>query len=304
MTAQRLDVRPRFSVPVSPGGVDLTPSLTPTATFYQVDGEPGVGYKDRYTYEMRVTAATTFVRTFHPDEPGTQPLRHIIRPGLIYTYMPEVKQDDLPQFDSVDNIVSQNALTYSLVSVLTGNESAAGAARAYRDYAYFDLRQTYDIDEAARKVDPAADGDRKRPFSDIRAEMILAPASWADFSALAEYDVYEDRFDRYNTSLSARDRRGDSVNISYRYLRAEDTEYLEGSARVRIIRPVDLTYLKRYSFDTDRALETAYGIEYTHQCWSANLTYTERLEEKTIFLTFGLKGLGKIAGVESKFEQF
>ena len=304
VTGQRLDVRPRLSVPMSPGGVDITPSITPRATFYQVDNEPGVGYKDRFTYEIQVNAATTFVRTFRQDEPGRQALRHIIRPRLIYTYMPEVKQDDLPQFDSVDNIVAQNAFTYSLLSVLTGRESAAGASRAYRDYAQFDIRQTYNIDEAARKIDPAVAGDKKRPFSDIRAEIILAPAVWADFSALAEYDVYEDRFDRYNTSLFARDRRGDSVNISYRYLRDEDTEYLEGFARLRLIRPVDLTYRKRYSFDADRALETAYGIEYTHQCWSAVLSYTERLEEKSIFLTFGLKGLGKIAGVETKFEQF
>jgi len=304
VTGQRLDVKPRLSVPMSPGGFDITPSVAPRATFYQIDNEPGVGYKDRYTYEISVNAATTFVRVFNPDEPGAQPFRHIIRPRLTYTYMPEVKQDDLPQFDSVDNIVSQNAFTYSLVSVLTGKESAVGAARAERDYAYFDLRQSYDIDEASRKIDPVVAGDKKRPFSDIRAEMILAPAAWADFSALAEYDVYEDRFDRYNTSLSARDKRGDSMNISYRYLRAEATEYMEGSARVRVIRPVDLTYRKRYSFDAGRALETAYGVEYTHQCWNASLTYTERLEEKAVFLTFSLKGLGKIAGLETKFEQF
>jgi len=303
-TGQRLDVKPRFSVPLSPGGVDITPSITPRATFYQVDNDAGVGYRDRFTYEARLNAAASFTRLFRSDKPGGQSVRHIIRPRLIYTYIPDVKQDDLPQFDSVDDIPSQNSFTYSLVSVLAGGDDGAEAPGAYRQYAYFDIRQTYDVDEAARNIDPAVAGDKRRPFSDVRAEIILAPAVWADFSALAEYDVYEDRFDRYNTSLSARDRRGDSVNISYRYLRAEETEYLEASARLRVIRPVDLTFRKRYSFDAERSLETAYGVEYTHQCWSADLTYTERLEEKTVFLSFSLKGLGKIAGVEGKFEQF
>jgi len=299
-TGQRLDIQPRLSIPISPGGVDITPSFTPRATLYNVDNVPGVGYKDRYTYELKLDAAATFSRVFHP---AGGPLRHIIRPRLTYVYMPEVTQDDLPQFDSVDNIIAQNALTYSLVSVLTGKESAEDGP-VEKDYAYFDISQTFDIDEAARKVDPAVPGDKKRPFKDIKAEMILTPAWWFSFRALGEYDVYEDRFNRHNTSLAARDKRGDSIKVSYRYLRDESTEYLQGSARLRIARPVVLTYLKRYSFDADRALETAYGIEYTHQCWNANLTYTERLEEKTVFLTFSLKGLGKIAGIEGKVEQF
>lgn len=303
ITGQRLDVRPRLSLPMSPGGIDITPSIAPRATFYQVDGDPGVGYLDRFTYEMNLNAATTFARVFRSGVDGKKPIRHIIRPRLIYTYIPEVKQDDLPQFDAVDNVPGQNTLAYSLVSVLTAKETGEDGPE-YRDFAYFDLRQTYDIDEATRSIDPAVPGDRRRPFSDITAELILSPAEWARFRGLAGYDVYEDRFNRYDTALSAIDKRGDTFNISYRYLRAENTEYLQGSARLRLIRPVFLTYLKRYSFDADRALETSYGIEYTHQCWSAKLSYTERLEEKTVFLTFGLMGLGKVAGIESKVEQF
>ncbi|MDP2689303.1 MAG: LPS assembly protein LptD, partial [Deltaproteobacteria bacterium] len=300
VTGQRLDVKPRVSLPMSPGGIiDIKPSIAPRATLYLLDGDPRGSYAERYLYEIDVDAATTFVRVFRPGLESVDAFRHTIRPRLTYTYIPQVDQDDLPQFDAVDNVAEQNTLAYSLVSALTG-KAVKGDAAHYRDYAYFDLRQSYDIKEATRRL--TAPGDRRRPFSDIRAELMLSPSEKVRLTALGEYDVYESWFNSYNASLAARDGRGDSINLAYRFVREEATRYLEASARLRVTRPLDLTYLKRFSFDENRSLETSYGMEYRRQCWGSTLTYSERLEERIVFLTFDLSGLGRVAGVEGKLE--
>ncbi|MFQ5737042.1 MAG: LPS-assembly protein LptD, partial [Thermodesulfobacteriota bacterium] len=300
VAGQRLDIRPKLSLPMSAGGyIDITPSIAPRATLYLTEDHPGNAFRDRYLYEINVDATTSFVRVFHPEMNNGGTLRHIIRPRLSYTYIPQAVQSDLPQFDAVDNIVEQNTLAYSLVSVLTGKSLVDGEP-VYRQYAYFDVRQSYDINEATRKL--LTPQDRNRPFSDLRAELLLEPTRWMDLSALGEYDVYDHWFNSYNASLAASDERGDSLKLDYRFVRAEATRYLEASARVQVMRPVDFTYLMRYSFDEGRALETSYTIEYRHQCWSSTLTYTDRLEEKVIYLSFDLLGLGRVAGIEGVIE--
>lgn len=299
-SGQRLDITPRIAMPMRPGGYfELTPSIAPRGTFYLIDGSTRDGYMDRYLYEINVDTTTTFVRVFHPGAIGLEAVRHTIRPKLTYTYIPQADQTDVPQFDAVDTVAQRNTVEYSIVSVFTGKTVDEGLA-AYRDYAYLDVRQSYNINEATRKL--SSDTDERRPFSNVRAELLLKPAWWINLTALGEYDVYDNWFDSYSTSLSTRDRRGDTVNLNYRFVRAEATRYLEASARIRVTRPVDVTYLKRFSFDEDRSLETSYGIEYRHQCWSSVLTYTERLEEKIVYLTFNLMGLGRVADFESKLE--
>ncbi len=300
VTGQRLDVKPTLSLPLRPGGLfDLTTSFSPRATLYMLANDPNHHYTDRYLYEINVDAASTFVRYFHPGPGGAEAYRNTIRPRLVYTYIPQADQGDLPQFDAVDNVTAQNTLTYSLTTVLTGKWGGATQPE-YRDVAFFEVEQSYDINEGTRKVAPGE--AKRRPMSDVRAELRLNPATWLNFAALGEYSIYDHWFNTYNTSVSAHDKRGDTLDVSYRFIRSEATRYLEARGRLHVMRPVDLTYLKRYSFDDGHSLETSYALEYKHQCWSATLTYSERLAEKIVYLNFDLRGLGRVAGIEGKIE--
>ncbi|MBI5588180.1 MAG: LPS-assembly protein LptD [Deltaproteobacteria bacterium] len=295
ITGQRLDIHPRLSLPLNPGGYfDLTPSFSPRATFYMVSEDPRGRFFDRYLYEAKVDLTTTFVRVFDTEFERLRALRHTIRPKLTYTYVPEAVQSDLPQFDGLDSIGATNGVTYSLNSTVTGKFMEDGK-KSYLDYFYLDIAQTFNINEATRKLTSVS--DKRRPFTNITGEARLMPAKWAAVSAKGNYNYYMHWFDSYDASLGIADERGDKLNVTERFLRAT-SKYLEASARARVIKPLDLTYLTRFSFDRKKPLETVYGIEYTHQCWSAVLTYTERLEEKIIFLTFSLQGLGKVAGVQ------
>lgn len=292
---QRLDLHPRISLPLNPGGYfDLTPSFAPRATFYLLKNNPDGGFKDRYLYDVQVDLTTTFVKIYKPGLDSLKAVMHTIRPRLTYTYIPDAVQTDLPSFDSLDNILPANSITYSLNSILTG-KAADGAAHRYFDFFYFDISQTYNIREATRRL--ATSTDKRRPFSDIAGELIVRPNELLILSTKGKYDVYESRFNSYSASINWLDRRGDAFNAAYRFVR-NGSSYLEASAKVRLMEPLDITYLKRFSFDEYRSLETTYGAEYRHQCWTMALTYSERLEEKLVYLTFNLRGLGRVAGIK------
>ncbi|MBI1912489.1 MAG: LPS-assembly protein LptD [Deltaproteobacteria bacterium] len=295
----RLDVHPRLSLPLNPGGYfDIVPSIAPRATFYLAKDDPNGRFADRYLYEFKVDATTTFVKILETGFDSLQALKHTIRPKVTYSYVPEAVQTDLPSFDGVDNIGSTNSITYSLNTTLTAKIIEDGIKR-YFEYIYLDVSQSYNINEATKKL--SSPEEKRRPFSEISAELIVRPSVWVTATAKGKYDVYKHWFNSYDTSLIANDKRGDNLNLSYRFVR-DGSRYLEASARAKTIKSIDLTYLNRYSFDEARSLETTYGMEYTHQCWSTVLTYTERLEEKIVFITFTLKGLGKVAGIQGRLE--
>ena len=296
---ERLDVQPRLSLPLSPGGYfELTPSFAPRATFYLINRDPGGRYFERYLYDAKVDLTTTFARVYQTAFEHTDALRHTVRPKLSYTYIPEAVQSDLPQFDGVDSIAATNTLTYSVNTTLTGR-SVNGAALSYHDYLYMDLSQSYDLNEATRKLPTPL--TQRRPLSDISGEIILKPSSLSNISGKGKYNVYDDWFTSYDASLSVSDARGDSLSLSHRFLRG-GTRYMEGGLRVRINEALQATYSKRFSFTEYRSLETTYALEYTHQCWSSVLSYSERLEEKVFYLTFDLLGLGRVAGIQGRVE--
>lgn len=299
LRGQRLDFRPRLSMPIRPGGYfDFLLSAGPVATFWFVERHPERDRFDRFAYDVTAELTTTFVRVFRTGQPGLTALRHSLRPGIAYVYTPDTFQDDLPNFDALDRIAAANSISYSLNSTLTGRRGE-GEGAAYFDYLYLDIRQSYNFREAEREL--TGPGDERRPFSDITGELIVRPLPLVTGVAKGTLDVYESHFTTYEVSLAASDRRGDSLAVSHRFVK-DGANYIEGSARARLPRGVDLTFLKRFSFDERRSLETSYGIEYFRQCWSATLTYTERLEERMVYLTFNLLGLGRVAGVQGRLE--
>lgn len=292
---QRLDIQPRVSLPLNPGGwFDFTPSIAPRATFYLVEEHPEGHYLDRYLYDIKADLTTTFIRVYQTDMERLKALRHSIRPKLSYTYIPDVDQNELPSFDSVDAITKTNAVTYSLNSTLTG-KFFDGGAKSYHTFLTFDLSQTYDINEATRLR--TSDEDRRRPFKELTGELILKPDNVTSFSLKGKYDLYDSLFNSFDTSLSTSDKRGDKFNLTYRFIK-DSTDYLEASLRVHLNEPLDFTYFQRYSFVENTSLEASYALEYKEQCWSSALTYSERPEDRVIYVVFNLKGIGKIAGFE------
>ena len=306
---QRADAHPAISLPLNPGGYfEFRPAAGIRETLYWVgDNPPQDRFHDRTTYDLSADITTTFVRILTSDEDmeteGLKKVKHSIRPKVLYTYMPEQVQDDLPVWDGVDRIGQRNDVTYSLNSILTG-KFMEGAKPYYHDYIYLDLSQSYNINEATRKL--VSPTDERRPFSDTTGELRVKPVQWTAITAKGRYDTYEGWMEEYDTSLGVWDKRGDRLDISYRYIRTEikrsPLEYLDVSMRLKIIQSTDLTYRNRYSYNDKQTIEAVYGLEYRHQCWGTQLTYTERPEERIVFVSFNLLGIGEVGGLTERVE--
>jgi LPS-assembly protein len=323
----RLDVHPRISLPLSAAGyLDFTPSIAPRETLYVVRNDPDGTFFNRLLYDVTVDMTTSFYRVFNTGLDSVGALRHSIRPRITYVYIPGVS-GTFPIFDAIDSIPATNTITYSLNNIITGKYLSGGVEK-YWDYIYLDLSQSYDFNEATRAL--TSPGDRRKPFSDVTGELTAKPTELSTLLAKSTYDLYTGSFTSVSAQLTAADKRGDNLNLLYSFLKntpgmvttalitgpsivtgqtgligtlgvAGSTRYFEGSTKIHIIEPLDFLYVKRYSFDTHSSLDTSYAIQYTLQCWGVVLSYTRRPEEKLVFLTVSLKGIGKIGGLHGSF---
>lgn len=293
---RRLDLHPRVSLPLNPGGYfELKPSIGYRETIYWADDNPEGGFQTRGLYDFKTDMVTTFVRIFDLGGDSVDKIRHTIRPQITYAYTPHEGQENLPYFDGTDRIGKVNSITYSINSILTGRFKE-GDGYSYRDFIYLDIRQGFDINEARKDMPP------RRPFSDVTGEVIAKPFQWMTATAKGVWDIYDHWLEEYNTTFGLQDKRGDSLNLNYRYTR-RSTAYLDTSASLRVTDKIALTYRNRYSYrdqnglETEESVETVYGIGYRHQCWGVELTYTERLEEKRFMIVFNLLGIGDVGRI-------
>ncbi|MFZ3071774.1 MAG: LPS assembly protein LptD, partial [Thermodesulfobacteriota bacterium] len=143
-------------------------------------------------------------------------------------------------------------------------------------------------------IDPV----RKRPFSEVSAEVIFKPSPGFSASSKAVYDIYDEWVEILDGAIAVGDKSGDNISLSYRFVRGL-TRYAEGSGVLGITRSFSAGALARYSFMDDKYIEKGYFVDYKHQCWNVRVKYSERLEERIVFLTFGLKGVGEVFGAEA-----
>jgi len=143
-----------------------------------------------------------------------------------------------------DLVAAANEVQYSLNTILTG-KLKQDERLVTHEYIYFDISQAYDMREARRRLVSVT--DERHPFEVIKADVRIRPTLGTKITGKGEYDVYETWFNEFDASFAASGKRGSTLDLSYRFERATDTKYLEGSTRLKLTEPVDLTYRKRYS---------------------------------------------------------
>jgi LPS-assembly protein len=274
---QRLDARPRLVLPMTYRWLELSPSFSPRWTFYDIQNADAD--ESRYIYEFELPFVATFIRDFKIK---SGELRHTVRPKLSYVYVPPLNQGGFADFDEVDRVSPVNEIRYSLNSTLSS-------------IVYLDIRQSYNIREA--RGDDREDPERKRPFTDIFAELAVRPAPSMNLSLKGRYDAYDGRFENSDGSFAFKEDRYD-VSFSYRFAR-EELEYLEAGARWKATDAISAGFWSRYSLKDEENIERTFTVGYAHQCWGAELSYRQRPEETLILLDFSLKGLGEVLSTET-----
>jgi hypothetical protein len=100
----------QLSYPVRWNTIELVPFLEADGTFYSDTLENGEEY--RFSGSAGITAETQLQRVYESPFPQFTALRHLIIPALTYEFRPtpDVRPEDLYQFDDIDRIDRDNSL--------------------------------------------------------------------------------------------------------------------------------------------------------------------------------------------------
>lgn len=237
--------------------------------------------------EAGVRLSTSLTRIYNADFRRLKKIRHEIIPEFRYSFVPEKDQQRLPLYDYTDRMIHRNASSVSITNLING-KFVSGETAEYRDISRIKLEANYLF--AGERRDPLTMVESQRPWSDL----ILESDTWLTrllrITFDSRYNLYENHLSTAVAGIEADDRQGNSIGVGYQLARNE-VEYFEGRFSTRLVKPLNLSYTARYSFDRGDFLETVYAAEYRHKCWSVNLAVRQRPGNQSYTVNFNLAGL-------------
>ncbi len=319
--AQRLDAYPRLYLPLRfKPFINVEPSVGVRETVWRTDkeefGPEDKKFYHRELYDTRLDFFTEFYKVFHTESKFIEAFKHTIRPRASYEYIPDVDQNDLPNFDTTDRIDNVNRLTYSLTNVLTSKSGKKSNFKishridptrativdsdtdySYNDFLRFELEQSYNFTETAGN-------DPDRPFSPIGARLDLIPGRYISVDADALWSVYDMSFISHNIAAHFWNLRGDKLYVDYRYTKDSDetvlnpTQSLYADLDVKVTDRLTVSADYEYNFLENIRVETGIGINYKAQCWSfdgriTNKTGVDNSQSFDFEFKINLFGLGE-----------
>ncbi|MBI4495956.1 MAG: LPS-assembly protein LptD [Deltaproteobacteria bacterium] len=295
-TGHRLDLHPRVSLPLKWNFLEVSPELGVRETaYYSRNGAGEVeGLNSRELLDFSTRLATSISRVFETGWSSVPKLRHLIRPEITYAYIPPVSQR-LPSYDLP--VPRVNAFQYGLTQRLVGKVFDASGQVRYHEFAYLRLGQTYDFFEAGRELVTLS--DQRKPFGPISADLKIFPLEFFSLENTTAFDPNTNSFLSSYTLFRIWDSRGDFLHLEHRW-DSGIQEQINGVARVQILPPLSLSFGLRYSLFDQKTLESQYGLRYQHQCWSIDLTFSEKPSiagdpsERKMLLMLTLVGVGSV----------
>jgi LPS-assembly protein len=275
VSGQQADLHPRIAMPLRWGFLEFTPEAGVRETLYTVQN----GHEDshgRESWDFKTTAATEMYRIFETGSAAVPKLKHIIRPEISYSYLPDTNQQLIPfpflaYYDP--HQPKGNAVTVGISQRLIGKISEGAGKSRYQELVYFKLSQAYDINEANRES--AAGSPPRRPFGPVTGELRVSWMQYVTAESIATYDPNRLCLLTSYSLISLNDTRGDGLNLEYTWTEGIQDQ-INASLRVRLHPSLDVMYGKRYSRLESQSLETLYGAQYRHQCWTVDFLYSEK----------------------------
>jgi len=295
-TGHRVDIHPQINMPLKFGAFEVIPYLELRETWYdlsdRMNGQSD-GSESRATMAAGVELKSVTEKVYTCDWWGMDRMLHTLEPMLAYRYVPDVDQDDLPDFDQLDYLPEESNVTWGLVSRLVGRypKSANLDQYDYHEWLKFQIGQAYSFIDVA-------DGYRFME-DDQHASNFFTQLEVRSYGG-GLYMKLENRFDPYDnvnelmTALfSTSDQRGDFISLEYRYER-DETELCTGVARLPITTWIDIYGSIRYSIADSHIWETIYGFNYHPQCWALDFSVDEERDpyDLSFRLMLSLNGLG------------
>jgi LPS-assembly protein len=290
--SHRLDLFPRLSAPIPLGNyLEATAELGLRETAYLIQeyGESdwqGSDTENRFLADFKTEIGSTLIRDFDVNMGNANTLNHTIRPYVNYRYIPDVDQEDLPQFDETDRIADRNLITYGLDNWFRvfGSRNNADFER---NYGFIKIKQGYDFRSE----------ESDTPFTPVNVRIDYWPVKDLWLLYRTDIDVYGDGAIRHSFEGGYRNSRGDILSADYRFDKLNDTESITADAKVHLFYKLLAGYKIEQSLADSKIVEQNIALIYQPSCWSVELSSNYTPGNQTVLLTFRLANIGNPLGV-------
>jgi len=236
----------------------------------------------RELYDLHLDLATMFYRIYTPENEYAEKIKHEIIPEIEYTYIPEEDQEDLPQFDDIDEIERENTVKWILTNRFISRKQVNGKT-VYNEPARIELYQTFDINTHK--------DDGEEPFSDITLEAELRPVKPLLIETETAWSPYSNELTTHESLFRLTDNRGDFLTAEYRYERGEK-ETLLGTVNIQMTRRLSAYYSVEQDLFEEENIENEIGILMEDECWTLLVAYSETPDDQEISFLVELHGIG------------
>lgn len=247
----------------------------------------------RRIYDLRMDLSTEIFRVFHQGRESLDRLKHIIRPRIVYNYIPEKLQDKYPVFDHLDRITGTNLLTYSITNIFLSrsikkskkkkDEKIAAPDYTYRRLSRLELEQSYDIDKASKNL--------PEPFSPVYGRFDLVPTQYLSISADGQWSTYGNQFLARNLAVAISDNRADRLFFEYRNTK-DISESIYVDFLLKISNELSASADYERNIHDGKRIRTSLGLLYQAQCWSLVFRYGDEENDQKLEFMISLFGLG------------
>jgi len=331
----RVDIHPVFSLPINFGSaLTLSPEFELRETYYSEYYTKEKSTESDDDYEKVAHDATSreyysarlgvngprfqrifnFVRTRR-----TQKMKHLIEPAISYQYKPGIDEKDLPKFDGVDRIGSEDpsqTLSYSLTQRLLAKRIAKAdwdklqrddddllvieeLATDTEEIASLILNQSYNFEADDHNFSNLSVSLNIQPLRDYKLTLQTAYNFYVNSFVSTDVDVIGKVWDAWN--FDVRWRRSVSVDSSKDEI-TDVTQYLDVNTSLALWSRVKLAYRGRFDITDSERIEDTLGLTYNGQCWSIFGNVRQQLiddERDTGFqILLELKHLGKLLDIK------
>ena len=267
----------------------------------------------RQVLDAKLDLSTEFSTVIGSHVGVVDRIQHSVKPRVIYNYVPNQDQSDLPDFGTnIDRIEEANKFTYSLTNNFTARKKQSGRSTRpfnkdttlpikesmqnhspvdnastepfkYDRFCRLYLEQSYDI--------AAADEDDIEPFSDIYGELDMNFGRYVTIDSDAAFNIYENHFSSHNVATGLTDHRGDRLWVEHRYKKLE-SESIYGTISIKLTDRLTARGKYERNLLDDIDISKGAGFLYTAQCWSFDFFYAVEGEDKKFLFFINLMGIG------------
>jgi LPS-assembly protein len=253
----------------------------------------GRDFEHRTFYNVLLTGATTLSRDYDISINKYKTFRHAIRPEISYLLVQGTDQDNLPILDNEDRILEKNWLKYGLNNYFRAIRLDE-IALFRSNFSSFKINQVYDID-----ADDHA-------LSDIYFEFIVRGFQNLFFRYETTLSSYGEGITTYSLEAQYKNRRGDRVNLDYRYKLHPDIDppyfytdaegpslhEIRANFETRLSRLFSVKFDTTYSLSSDSTVDSTFSLVYHNPCWTLELAANRNVGDSSLYLLFSLAGIG------------